>query len=62
MMLPQEEKEEEDKPQLDTLSEEDKKKLLEAYLAGVSQEEGGEDGEETLAKTEKVDNDNSVEE
>ena len=60
--LKKEEKEEEDKPQLDTLSEEDKKKLLEDYLAGVSQEKGGEDEEETLAETEKVDDDNSAEE
>ena len=60
--LKKEEKEEEDKPQLDTLSEEDKKKLLEDYLAGVSQEKGGEDEEETLAETEKVDDDNSADE
>ena len=60
--LKKEEKEEEDKPQLDTLSEEDKKKLLEDYLAGVSQEKSGEDEEETFAETEKVDDDNSVEE
>lgn len=57
-----EEKAEEDKPQLDTLSEEDKKKLLEAYLAGVSQEKSVEEGEETLAETEKVDEGSSVEE
>ena len=57
-----EEKAEEDKPQLDTLSEEDKKKLLEDYLAGVSQEKSGEEGEETLTETKKVDEDSSVEE
>ena len=57
-----EEKAEDDKPQLDTLSEEDKKKLLEAYLAGVSQEKSGEEGEETLTETEKVDEDNSEKE
>lgn len=60
--LKKEEKQEEDKPQLDTLSEEDKKKILEDYLSGVSKEKGGEDEEETLAETEKVDDDNSLEE